>query len=123
VSERLFHITTVEVWEAARAAGVHRAPSLETEGFIHLSTGAQWLRTANRFFRGQRDLVLLVIRTERLGSEVRFEAADGDSFPHLYGPLEAEAVEHAWCLPVEADGAIGVPPELDGHCQLRAPGS
>jgi uncharacterized protein (DUF952 family) len=103
---RLFHITTEGAWAAARPSGVYRAASLETEGFIHLSTEAQWLRTANRFFRGQHGLVLLAIAAERVKAEVRFEAADGDSFPHLYGPLDVDAVEQAWPLRVESDGTI-----------------
>lgn len=109
---RLFHITTGHEWAAARAAGVYRAPSLDTEGFIHLSTEAQWLATANRFFRGQHDLVLLVLRPERLRAEVRYERADGDAFPHLYGALELEAVERTWALPVATDGAIVIPPGM-----------
>ncbi|MDQ3037080.1 MAG: DUF952 domain-containing protein [Myxococcota bacterium] len=107
--QRLFHITTVDAWDAARAAGEYRAPSLETEGFIHLSTAAQWLATANRFYRGQRDLVLLVLMPDRLRAEVRYESADGDAYPHLYGALELDVVERAWPLPVEPDGTIAVP--------------
>jgi uncharacterized protein (DUF952 family) len=88
----LFHITTRAAWDAALAAGVYRAASLDREGFIHLSTEAQVPGTLQRFFRGQAGLVLLVIVPDRLGAEVRFEAADGDAFPHLYGPLELDAV-------------------------------
>jgi uncharacterized protein (DUF952 family) len=112
MTERLFHITSASAWARAKEGGVYRAASLETEGFIHLSTSVQWLRTANRFFRGQQGLVLLVLRRDALSAEVRFEAADGDSFPHLYGPLEVEAVESAHELPVAVDGAIEAPPTL-----------
>ncbi|MDB4953476.1 MAG: hypothetical protein JWO36_1045 [Myxococcales bacterium] len=105
----LFHITKRVAWEAAQRAGEYRAPSLETEGFIHLSTDRQWVTTANRFFRGQRELVLLTIREDRLRAEVRYEAADGDSFPHLYGPLNLDAVAGALALPVANDGSIGIP--------------
>lgn len=109
---RLFHITTAREWDAARVAGVYRAPSLETEGFIHLSTEAQWLATANRFFQGQRDRVLLVLSPDRLRAEVRYESADGDAFPHLYGALELDAVERAWALHVGPDGEILAPPGM-----------
>jgi uncharacterized protein (DUF952 family) len=108
----LFHITTGEEWERARARGEYRPASLETEGFIHLSGDRQWLRTAERFFRGQRGLVLLSIRAEQLAAEVRYEEADGEPFPHLYGPLNLDAVVEALPLPVANDGAIGVPARL-----------
>jgi len=108
----LFHITTVAEWDAARAAGVYRAPSLETEGFIHLSGDHQWLRTASRFFRGRTGLVLLAIRADALTAEVRWEEADGDRFPHLYGALNVDAVVEAHALPVAEDGAIGIPEAL-----------
>ena len=97
---KLFHITTREAWDAARRAGEYRAPSLETEGFIHLSTGEQWPRTARRFFLGQSGLVLLSIDDSLLDAPVRFEPADGEEFPHLYGPLEARAVVEVTDLPV-----------------------
>lgn len=88
----LFHITTREAWAAARASGVYTAPSLDAVGFIHLSLDRQWPGVRERFFRGASGLTLLVIDPGRLRGEVRFEAADGDSFPHLYGPLHVEAV-------------------------------
>ena len=84
----LFHLTTRGAWEAACAAGEYR-----TDGaFIHLSLERQWRATRDRFFREVGDLVLLVIDPGRLVAEVRYEHADGDEFPHLYGPLNLDAV-------------------------------
>ena len=88
----LFHITTRIAWDHAQAAREYRAPSLASEGFIHLSTDEQWRHTLYRFYRTERDLVILQIDPARLGSELRFEPADGEQFPHLYGPLEVGAV-------------------------------
>jgi uncharacterized protein (DUF952 family) len=88
----LFHITSKQAWAAAQAAGEYRAPSLVMQGFIHLSEERQWPLTQRRFYTGQSQLVLLVIRREALRAEVRFEPADGDSFPHLFGPLNLDAV-------------------------------
>ena len=93
------------------------APSLATAGFIHLSGEHQWLATANRFYRDQPDLLLLVIDPARLTAPVRWEdgappAPDGAQFPHLYGPLALAAVDVALPLPVDVDGAIGVPAGL-----------
>lgn len=106
---RLFHITTRQAWQAAQRDGVYRASSLDSEGFIHLSTERQWPGTANRFFRGQPGLVLLELDAERLSSPVRFEAADGDSFPHLYGELPVAVVTAVHELVPGADGTFAAP--------------
>jgi uncharacterized protein (DUF952 family) len=88
----LFHITTLDAWAAAKAIGTYRAASLESEGFIHLSTDAQWPRTLARWFPERTGLVLLVLDETKLGSEVRYEPAHGEAFPHLYGALPIAAV-------------------------------
>lgn len=90
--DTLLHICARSDWEKARERGEYRAASLDSEGFIHLSTPGQVAATANRFYSGQTGLVLLVIDAACLPSEVRYEAADGALFPHLYGPLPLEAV-------------------------------
>lgn len=102
----LFHITTPSDWERARAVGTYRAPSLETQGFIHLSTEAQWRKTAGRFFRGQSDLLLLEL--DATGLDVRFEPADGDHFPHLYQALPLAAVQRTTSFDVSAVGDVAV---------------
>jgi uncharacterized protein (DUF952 family) len=91
-AESLFHITTREQWEYARIAGRYQADSLVVEGFIHLSTESQLEATAKRHFAGHADLVVLEIDPARLRWEIRWEDSRGESYPHLYGPLEIEAV-------------------------------
>jgi uncharacterized protein (DUF952 family) len=108
----LFHITTRDDWKRARELGEYRAPSLATEGFIHLSRARQWHAVANRFYRGRTGLVLLAIRADRLRYEVRDEPVDGDRFPHLYGPLAIDAIVDVFELTVAADGSIEIPAAL-----------
>ena len=88
----LFHITTRAAWQRAVAIGDYVTASLEDDGFIHLSTEAQWPAVHERFYAGEPDLVLLVVDPERLRNEIRFELVDGDHYPHLYGPLDIGAV-------------------------------
>lgn len=111
----LLHITPREDWERAGRDGIYRAASLDTEGFIHLSTPAQVVGTANRFYRGQTGLVLLVIDEERLQSEIRYEAADGQMFPHLYGSLNVDAVTRVLPFEPGPDGAFTLPEALTGE--------
>jgi uncharacterized protein (DUF952 family) len=109
----ILHITTRATWEQARAIGEYRAPSLETEGFIHCSMEAQALAVANAFYRGQRNLVLLVIDETGLKAPVKWEAPAGpaaegisaaDSFPHIYGPINFAAVSSVLDFEPDSDG-------------------
>ncbi len=93
----LFHLVARSTWQEARARGEYRA-ALERDGFIHLSTERQWPGARRRFFAGATDLVLLVIDEARLTAPVRFERVDGDEFPHLYGPLNLDAVTEVRAL-------------------------
>jgi uncharacterized protein (DUF952 family) len=88
----LFHLTTRAAWQRAVAVGDYVTPSLEDEGFIHLSTETQWPGVRARLFAATADLVLLVIDPDRLRNEIKYELADGDHYPHLYGPLAVGAV-------------------------------
>lgn len=111
----LYHIATRADWEAAQRLGSYQTDSLALEGFIHCSTRAQVLATANRFFRRQPELVLIVIAPPRLCSEVRYENLEGgeELFPHLYGPLNLEAVTAVYPFVPGADGSFSMPPGLD----------
>lgn len=91
----VFHIVSAAGWEAAVRAGAYRPPSLEDEGFIHLSTAGQWRRVLAERFAGVPGLVLLEIDASRLpAAALRWENTEGGSelFPHLYAPLDPAAV-------------------------------
>ena len=109
----VFHITERGTFAAALEAGVYEAESLRTEGFIHCSTRAQVLRTAARFFGGRSGLVLLCIDAQRLGTLLRYEAADGETFPHCYGQIPLEAIPAVIDFPCRSDGSFEPPPELE----------
>jgi len=91
----ILHITTGSEWAAAQAAGEYRAPSLDTEGFIHCSTPAQVVHVADWFYREIPDLVLLCVDPGALESALLWEAstdAFAGEFPHVYGPIALAAV-------------------------------
>jgi uncharacterized protein (DUF952 family) len=91
----LSHITRREDWLKALEQGSYRADSLDSQGFIHCSTPTQVAATANCYYSGQHGLVLLGIDSNLLEAEVRWENLEGGTelFPHIYGPLNLEAVE------------------------------
>lgn len=93
----IFHIATRQVWAQAAPTGCYRPTSLEQEGFIHCSTATQLLGVANRFYRGQFDLVVLTVAADRVTAPIVYEApaedrTSAERFPHLYGPLNTDAV-------------------------------
>ncbi len=107
----LYHITTRDEWAEAEIQKIYRPPSLTTEGFIHLSTDKQLLRSADRFYTGKPDLLVVAINEKRLDEQLKYEGAEGDSFPHLYGPLNLDAVVEVVALPSLEGGEFDVPPE------------
>lgn len=89
-----YHITSRLAWEEAKKKGSYEHPSLELEGFIHCSQAHQIKGVLERYFEGQKDLVKLTIDPEKLNSRYVFDWSPSvaDTFPHIYGPLNIEAV-------------------------------
>lgn len=113
----ILHIAHRSDWDSAVARGIYAPPSLEAEGFIHCSTIAQIPHTANRFFRGQPGLVVLCIDESRLKAGPKYEppaleGTPGDLFPHLYGPLDIDAVVRVIDFPCSTDGTFKLPAAL-----------
>jgi len=111
VSGLIYHIATRADWERARADGQYTRSTVDKtlgeEGFIHASQASQVARTANRFYLDVPDeLVLLVIDPGRLRAEVRYEDVPGAElpFPHVYGPLNVDAVVDARPFAAGPDG-------------------
>ena len=116
----IYHIAEGEAWRSARAEGacaskgVYVTDSLATEGFIHCSTPAQVLEVAESFYQGRKGLVLLTIDTSRVQAQLRYENLEGGAelYPHLYGPLNLEAVVSAVPFEPDAKGRFELPEPL-----------
>jgi len=106
----IYHITPGQRWERAKRAGEYQGDTLGSEGFIHCSTRAQVLSTADKFYAGRNGLVLLKIDASKVGPEVRYEGASaGDRFPHIYGPLNLDAVVRVYPFEPLPDGRFAFP--------------
>ncbi|MGH2892540.1 MAG: DUF952 domain-containing protein [Solirubrobacteraceae bacterium] len=109
----IFHITTRGEWDASALAGSYVAAGYHADGFIHLSTGDQVVHVADARFAGAQDLVLLCVAAQRLQAPLRYEPGDPGSdelFPHLYGPLNRDAVERVLPFSEGPDG-FALPPQ------------
>ncbi len=90
----IYHLTTLQEWEEAQDIGSYRSSSLEREGFIHCSTEEQLDGVMNRHFKQHENLVKLIIDPARLTTRLQYDKNDKQQqeFPHIYGPLNLEAV-------------------------------
>ncbi len=102
-----FHLTPAELWSAADPTAPLVAPSLEAEGFIHCTTGAdEMVATANRHYRGDaRDFVVLTIDLDLVTSPVRADDPGG-IYPHIFGPIDRAAIVAVRPMPRAADGTF-----------------
>jgi uncharacterized protein (DUF952 family) len=113
----ILHIIGRADWAQAQRAGAYHPASLDNEGFIHFSTPEQVVQTANRFYAGRTDLVLLVVDPARVSAELRCEppaeVPESDQrFPHVYGELNLDAVIRVVDFPPDAGGGwSALPPE------------
>ena len=105
IMKPIFHITLPERWAEALKNGDYRADSLESEGFIHCSDEPQVVRSLNRFYKNIPEVRLLLIDPSCLRSRLEYEPAHGELFPHIYGPLNVDAVVAVETLRAEADGS------------------
>lgn len=102
----IYHLIDQASWELAKPNPEHRAESLATEGFIHCSENVdQMLKVANRLYSGRIDMLALEVDAQRLTSPVKRESSrSGEIYPHIYGPLNTDAVIKVWSLPLDTEG-------------------
>jgi uncharacterized protein (DUF952 family) len=109
------HGVPVEVWDALPLGAALEPESLHDEGFIHTTEGAADFAAAlNRHYRSDtRAYYCLVIDLDRVAA--RWEiAAHPDlpgRYPHIYGPLNRDAVIGVVLAPRDRKGEF-LPPML-----------
>jgi uncharacterized protein (DUF952 family) len=112
----IYHIAMAADWEQALAADQYttstRGVTLAEQGFIHASTARQVTGVANAFYQDVPDLLLLVIDAELLTAPLRYEEVPGaaEPFPHIYGPLNPDAVIRALPFLPGPDGTFSFDP-------------
>lgn len=96
-------------WQQALATGNYTQSTinstLEKGGFIHCSTPGQALEIANHKYADQSGLLVLFIDADKVKSPIKFEGKTKTGiFPHIYGPLNIEAVYQTKPLLKDAKG-------------------
>jgi uncharacterized protein (DUF952 family) len=105
----IYKILSAADWEAAQRTGRFEGSADDRrDGFIHFSDATQVIGTARKYFAGQADLILLAVDPALL-ADLRWERSRDDAlFPHVYGPLELDAVTRADRLPDDLDAADAI---------------
>ena len=104
----IYHLIHEAGWEAAKPIGEVRPASLTEEGFIHCSKDEdQVVRVANRLYPEHKGIMVLELDTELLISPVKHEPSrSGEIYPHIYGPLNVEAVVRVRSMSIDAAGRL-----------------
>jgi len=109
----IYHLALAEDWG-------HEAPddyttstlgrSLADQGFIHCSFREQVQQIADLVYRGRSDVLLLEIDRSRLDAAVKVEPPDGgsDCYPHIYGPINRDAVVRVARVNVGKNGRLDI---------------
>ena len=89
----LLHLVPTADWDASVIDGAYRPPSLEAEGFVHLSTPDQVEATRARYYAEVDDLLVVSVDAAAVGDALVWEDSSGHgTFPHHYGRLPLSAV-------------------------------
>jgi uncharacterized protein (DUF952 family) len=105
-----FHLVPRAEWDAADELAAYLPAAFEHDGFVHCTDGADEVAlTANRYFSGfTGDLLVLVLDRSRLAAPVRYDDP-AEVYPHIYGPIERDAILEVRVMPRDASGAF-LPP-------------
>lgn len=88
-----FHLTPLVVWSAQSSADTYLPEAFTREGFIHCTDGEdRVIEVGNRYYTSDpRPYCLLTLERGRLTSRVIYEDEDR-LYPHIYGPINTNAV-------------------------------
>lgn len=97
----IYHIVLPEVWERSKYKSFYEADSLAQEGFIHCSYEDQLADVIERYYSSADEIVVLSLDANRLTSPLVSEpSTNNEPYPHIYGPINLDAVVNAETRPV-----------------------
>lgn len=109
----IYRIAEQNDWLRAQCEGVFASSDLSEEGFIHCSELHQVLRTAEKYYVGKKDLMLLEIDDGALRAMLIREDLGGSGiFPHAYAPIPLGAIVRHFDFGVDAGGCFQLPDAL-----------
>ena len=112
----IFHILKREEWDEWEGRPLYEAPSLAECGFLHCAALGDLLEVSNCYYKNEPGMALLCIDAEKVGPEIKWETSEhGVSYPHIHGPLNADAIVEVVDFPVDRDGKFKFPKALEKY--------
>jgi len=90
--DNIYLLSSQAEYQQALNEGVLTRDSLISEGFIHATPRSQLTRLANKYYKNKVHPLILVVDKTLILPEVKWEPATGGLYPHIYGPLNMNAV-------------------------------
>ncbi|TWX50586.1 DUF952 domain-containing protein [Colwellia hornerae] len=91
-------------YQQALSEGKLTRDSLTSEGFIHATPKSQLNRLANKYYKDKEQPLILSVDKELVIPEIKWEPASGGLYPHIYGPLNINAVTEVEKISLNEDG-------------------
>ena len=112
----LYKILRSDEWASLASAGSTRGSADDIDdGYVHLAAARQVEGVAQRRFGDEDGLLLLEIREDALGAQLKWEPSSGaEDFPHLYRELRISDVQAVAPLPLSG-GAHAFPESVAGR--------
>ncbi|RLQ89338.1 DUF952 domain-containing protein [Notoacmeibacter ruber] len=111
MARMIYKAVPAPMWQEAKSRDQWTgAPVDLADGFIHFSTAEQLPETLAKHFAGQQDLLLVAIKADDLGGDLRWEVSRGGAlFPHLHAALRCDKVAWVEALSMGPDGQHHLP--------------
>lgn len=102
-----YHLVPEEVWEQQMFGTSYEPEGFAGEGFIHCTdTLDELVAVGNRYYRSDpRVFLVLAVDCEQVTADVIYEDPQR-VFPHIYGPLNLDAVLSAQPVVRASDGTF-----------------
>jgi uncharacterized protein (DUF952 family) len=101
-------LESAEILASAQQAGFLVRDDLSKEGFIHASPADQLTRVANKHYKDVKELRCAVVSKSKVLAQIKYEPATAGVYPHIYGPLNMDAVEQVFAIQPKSDGTFDI---------------
>ncbi len=101
------HLAPAQVWDRFADQRSYTPDTFEADGFVHCTDGDDnLLAVGNRYYTTDpRPFLALTIAIDKLASPVRYDDP-GRIFPHIYGPINRDAIVSRRSVTRGADGSF-----------------